>query len=82
MKRLTTLLLTLIMALSLSACGGGEQKIELTTENITDYLTITVDVTECKVNEDSINILGMSIPDISCNAEIEISTIAQSYVNF
>ena len=56
------------MALSLSACGGGEQKIELTTENITDYLTITVDVTECKVNEGSINILGMSIPDISGNA--------------
>lgn len=82
MKRLTILLLTLIMALSLSACGGGEQKIELTTENITDYLTITVDVTECKVNEDSINILGMSIPDISGNAEIEISTIAQSDVNF
>ena len=47
MKRLIALLLALIMALSLCACGGGEPEednsIELTTQNISDYLSINLD---------------------------------------
>ena len=42
MKKWIALLLTAVLCLSLAACGGKENEVELTPENILDYLNIEI----------------------------------------
>lgn len=80
MKRLTALILALIMVLSLCGCGG--QQVELTADNLEDYLTIEVDVTSSNISHDSVNIAGVSIPNTNGSSEIVINTFTQANATF
>ena len=42
MKKWIALLLAAVLCLSLAACGGNENEVELTPENILDYLNIEI----------------------------------------
>lgn len=80
MKKAAILVLALSLALPLGACGS--ERIALTTENVSDYLSISVDVTDCRVNEDRGEFMGIPVYDISGEAEVEVSTMVQSDVQF
>lgn len=81
MKKRALWLLAVIMALPLCACSS-DKRVELTAENLTDYLQISVEVVDCQVNKDRTELFGMPLMDISGKAEIEISTMVQSDVQF
>lgn len=90
MKKTITILLTLIMALSLVACGGGqeieepssEQGIKLTTENIREYLSFDAVVTDCNIEKSTGSTMGMSYNDYSGNATVSVNITNNSGVKF
>lgn len=60
MKRILALLLALVMCLSLCACGSKEEIVELTTENISEYLSFSKKFSGGTVEETTEKILGIS----------------------
>ena len=53
MKKTLALILTAALALSLAACGGSKkpQEIELTTENIGDYISFSGEFTDSEYHQ-------------------------------
>ena len=71
MKKLLALMLAAALALSLVACGGGgdggSKEVELTADNIEDYLSLSFETSNLR----ALNILGTdfgSLQDITISA--------------
>ncbi|MBQ5953673.1 MAG: hypothetical protein IJL47_06530 [Lachnospiraceae bacterium] len=83
MKKLVILFLAIIMVMSLVACGGNtEKEIELTTENIGEYLFFAANVTECNIKGSSGSAMGMGYKDYSGDAKVSISVTNSSGAKF
>ena len=100
MKKLLALMLAAALALSLVACGGGgdggSKEVELTADNIEDYLSLSFETSNLR----ALNILGTdfgSLQDITISAyavqggsfnnvqitfEIPLPTLGDSYALF
>lgn len=74
MKKIITILCVAALLLSLVACGGKETKVELTTENISDYLNIEADVTKSTLDVSGKGVFSTG----NGNAEITIKSEAIS----
>lgn len=61
MKKILSLILTLVLCLSLSACGQKEEIIELTPDNISNYLSFSKSTSGGSVEKVTESVLGISI---------------------
>lgn len=83
MKKLLALMLAAALALSLVACGGGDgsggaasKGVELTTENITDYIALSGEFTESEYHQTILYYVSTSIIDFQA-----YSTVSGSFEN-
>lgn len=81
-KKLLAFTLAAALALSLVACGGKDKKVELTTENIEEYLTISNEVVSSNIDTRSSSPIGFRIYSFSGESKIKVETMKQSDVNF
>lgn len=83
MKKLLALMLAAALALSLAACGGGDssggaasKEVELTAENITDYIALSGEFTESEYHQTILYYVSTSIIDFQA-----YSTVSGSFEN-
>lgn len=91
MKKVLSLVLTLVMCLSLCACGNNgkevsdqkqSEEITLTTENVENYLSINTNVLDCDITQDKGSVLGLYYKNYEGEAEIEIDVVNRSDATF
>ena len=85
MKKILAVLLALVTLLSVCACGNSEssdKRIELSVDNINQYIKLSTEIKDCTINKDSNSILGILYVDYSGNATVKISAVNQSGAKF
>jgi hypothetical protein len=73
------------MILSLSSCGEKsveEKSVELTVDNISQYLAINAVVTDCNVETDSGSVGGLYYENYNGDATVQIKVVNQSGAKF
>ncbi len=80
MKKVLALVLAITMVFALCSCG--QQKIELTEDNYQDYLTITVDVLDTKVEKKTGTILGFYYRNFEGASMVRLRVVNQSGAKF
>ena len=82
MKKILSLILALVMCLSLCACGEKEELIELTTDNIGNYLAFSKDVSGGSVEKAKKSILGTSFTYYEGTGEYTLTASRHDNVGF
>jgi len=80
MKRIIILAVIVIMALSLFSCGG--KRVELTTDNIDQYLDISAVVKDSDVEAVPASIYGAYYKNYEGDATVELQVVNQSGAKF
>ena len=80
MRRALSLILALVMCLGLCACGG--KKVELTTDNIKEYLSIEATVVNADVDSSSGSVGGFYYKNYSGVATVKLEVVNQSGAKF
>ena len=81
MKKLMFFTLALVMLLNLTACGAGGG-IELTTDNIKEYVSIKASVVDSEVEKDSGSVGGLYYKNYEGEATVKLEVVNQSGAKF
>jgi hypothetical protein len=90
MKKIIAMFLVLVTLLLVCSCGNsesgnsesGDKRIELSVDNINQYINLSTEIKDCTVNKDSGSIHGVSYVDYSGNATVKVSAVNQSGAKF